>query len=114
VPEAALLLAVLVGCYLGFAALAMAQERHWRRAVGHGHPSPARVIGLRIAGAAALVLALGLALLRDGASFGAILWTAALTVGALAVAGTLTWRARWLRPLALSRGRVGVPGRPTR
>jgi hypothetical protein len=40
-----------------------------------------------------------LALLRDGSSFGSLVWATMLSVEAVAVVCTLTWRAHWLRPV---------------
>jgi len=94
---------MLGACYLGFALLALAQARHWARVTAHARPpGRLRVRLLQGAGSTALAGSLLLALLRDGASFGALLWVTALSVAATAVAFTLTWRARWLRPLALA------------
>jgi len=99
-PEAMLLLAVFVAAYLGFAALAMSQDRHWHL-VGGGRHCPRRTsLVLRCAGWALLLAALVLALVRDGASFGSLLWATVITVGALCVVATLSWRAHWLRPAA--------------
>ncbi len=57
-----------------------------------------------------LALALALALARDGASFGSVLWVVELSIGAMAVVATLTWRPAWLKPLA----RLAAAGRPRR
>lgn len=97
-PEAVLLVAVLVAVYGGFASLAMSQDRHWH-ALGGGRHCPRRVrIVLRLAGYGLLLAALSLSLVRDGPAFGSLLWVTALGTGALAVVATLSWRARWLRP----------------
>lgn len=99
-PEAMLLLAVFVAAYLGFAALAMSQDRNWHH-LGGGRHCPRRTsLALRCAGSTLLLAALVLALVRDGASFGSLLWATVITVGALCVVATLSWRARWLRPAA--------------
>jgi hypothetical protein len=95
-----LLLAVAVACYVGFASLALSQDRHWHLVEGGRHCPPFLVVPLRAGGLAFLLLALVLALLRDGASFGSLLWATMISVTALAVVATLAWRARWLRPLA--------------
>ena len=88
-PEAMLLLAVFVAAYLGFAALAMSQDRHWHH-VGGGRHCPRRTsLVLRCAGWALLLAALVLALVRDGASLGSLLWATVITVGALCVVATL-------------------------
>jgi hypothetical protein len=99
-PEAILLLAVFATAYLGFAALAMSQDRHWHHLGGGRHCPPRTRMLLRVAGYLLLFLALVLALVRDGASFGSLLWATIITVGALCVVATLSWRAHWLRPVA--------------
>jgi hypothetical protein len=97
---AVLLVAVLGATYLGFALLALSQDRHWHHLGGARH-CPARTAGaLRAAGYALLLASLGLSLVRDGPGFGALLWATILSVCAVAVVGTLTWQTRWLRPLA--------------
>ena len=99
-PEMLLLLAVFVAAYLGFAALAMSQDRHWHH-LGGGRHCPRRTsIVLRVVGWTLLLAALVLALVRDGASFGSLLWGTVITVCALAVVATLSWRSHWLRPAA--------------
>ena len=96
---AALLMALVLASYGGFALLALSQDRHWQRA-GGPLPFPARlVVPMRTLGYGLLLAALMLALLRDGAGFGSLVWATMLSIGALAVVGTLTWRAHWLRPL---------------
>ena len=99
--QSALLIATALAAYLGFALLALGQARPWQR-VAQTPPPPTglRLLALRMLGGLALALSLGLALLRDGPSFGALLWATAITLAALAVAFTLTWRPKWLRPLS--------------
>lgn len=97
--EHALLIALSLACYFGFALLALSQDRHWERA-GGGRDCPARlVLPLRIAGYVFLLVSFALAVWRDGASFGTLVWATMLSVGAIAVTCTLTWRANWLRPV---------------
>lgn len=97
--EALLLLAVVFAGYLGFVLLALSQDRNWERA-GGGRNCPGRlVLPLRTVGYLLLLGGLVLALLRDGPSFGSLLWATMLSVAAVAVVCTLSWRARWLRPL---------------
>lgn len=96
---AALLIALFLASYCGFALLALSQARHWQRA-GGSVPCPARlVVPMRTLGYGLLLAALALALVRDGASFGSLVWATTLSVGALAVVGTLTWRVRWFAPI---------------
>jgi hypothetical protein len=99
-PDAMLLVAVFAATYLGFAALAMSQDRHWHRLGGGRHCPRRAAVVLRIAGYALLLAALLLALERDGAGLGSLLWLTIITVGALCVVATLSWRAHWLRPVA--------------
>lgn len=93
-----LLLALLGVTYAGFAALALSQRPNWdilmlrRRFPAH------LVRTLRACGFALLVSALSIALVRDGPSFGAILWTIMLAIGAALVAATLTFRRKTTRP----------------
>ena len=99
-PETMLLLAIFAAAYLGFAALAISQDRHWHHLGGARHCPRRTCMVLRGTGWALLLTALVLALVRDGASFGSLLWATAITIGALSVVATLSWRARWLRPAA--------------
>lgn len=99
--EAALILAVLALAYLGFALLALSQDRHWLHLCGERHCPPRIAVGLRAAAYVSLATGLCLALLRDGAGFGSLVWVTTLTLASFAVVCTLTWRPRWLLPLAL-------------
>jgi hypothetical protein len=99
--QAVLIVAVLATAYLGFALLALSQDRHWLHLSGARHCPPRLARIFRVAGYALLIAGLGAALLRDGAGFGSLVWMTTLTVGAFAVVCTLTWRPYWLRPLAL-------------
>ena len=105
--EAMLLVALLAAAYCGFAALARAQPRHWGRAIGQGAPSRRQVWRLRVGGYGLLALGLALALLRDGAGFGTVLWATTISVAAIAVTLTLAWRPRWARAIAAP---FGLPG----
>lgn len=98
--ESSLLIALFAACYVGFALLALSQDRHWHH-VGGGRHCPRRTaVLLRVAGFALLFCALVIALERDGAGFGSLLWATTISIGAIAVAATLSWRWHWLRPLA--------------
>jgi len=105
-PDSLLLLALFAAAYAGFALLALSQARHWRTVVGAAALPRSRVLLLRTLGGALIALSLLLALMRDGASFGSLLWATAISLAALAVAFTLAWRPRLLRPLAVV-GRLG-------
>ncbi|ADV27726.1 hypothetical protein Psesu_1885 [Pseudoxanthomonas suwonensis 11-1] len=95
-PDAVLHLATLLGCVVGLGWLALAMEAHARQAWGRAlAPGQARL--LRVLGGVALAAALLAALAADHASMAVLVWVMALAAGALAVAFTLAWRARWMR-----------------
>jgi hypothetical protein len=94
--EALLLILALAGSCLGFACFALSMQRHWENVTRELALPARRVAVLRAVGCAALAASLVLALLRDGPTFGSVLWVLVLTVGAVAVAFTLTWRPFWL------------------
>lgn len=96
-----LYIAVLFLAYVGFALLALGQERHWRAVTGSASQMVLRVSRLRGLGCLALAVSFGLALLGDGPSFGTLLWITLLSLSAMAVAFTLAWRPKWLSPLAI-------------
>lgn len=89
--------------YVAFAWLALSQEGHWRALPGNAdHTAPAAHVLRRWRWRAACMLACAYALCLwgHGPSFGTVLWALLLAAGAMAVAFTLSWRARWLRLLA--------------
>jgi len=98
--ESLLLLGVFAAAYAGFALLALSQGRHWGAVAGTAPLCRVQIILLRAIGGAMIALSLVLALMRDGASFGSLLWATAISLAALAVAFTLAWRPGFLRPLA--------------
>lgn len=86
----------------GMAWLCLAMEVHW----GQVMPSPTTLAtrtrqSLRGLGAAALLLALLACLMADRPSMAVLVWIMLLAGSATAVALTLSWRPRWLRPLAI-------------
>lgn len=93
-----LLAALLAG--LGFAWLALSQERHHERVGGHLPVSPRALWTRRVIGFVSVALVLPLCTASQGASFGSLLWTMLLSAAAMAVAFTLAWRPHWLRWLA--------------
>ena len=95
-----LLAGIVTAAYLGFALLALTQARSWRRLGQSPPPTGIRRLALRTVGGLALLLSLVLCLVRDGPSFGALLWATAISLAAATVAFTLTWRPALLRPLA--------------
>ena len=100
-----MLLAALVACVVGMGWFALSLEAHWQQVRGAASPPAALVCSLRWLGAAALAGALVLCLLVDAASIAVLVWLMALAAGALAVAFTLSWRARALAVLVFWAGR---------
>ncbi len=84
-----LLLGVLGCAYGGFALLALSQARHWRSVTSKPYPAPGGILLLRVGGYDFIGNSLVLALLRDGSSFGGLLWATSISLAALAVALTL-------------------------
>ncbi|AEG13411.1 hypothetical protein Sbal183_0101 [Shewanella baltica OS183] len=97
-PKDLLLVAIFSTAYLSFALFALSQVRHWRVVFDKALPTQREVLLLRSLGILMLSISLALSLVRDGASFGSLLWITMIGVAALAVALTLAWRPRWLRP----------------
>lgn len=84
---------------LGLAWLALAMDAHWKQVRGPQPPARRTVLTLRVFGALALALSLGLCLSADHASMASLVWVLALAAGALMVAFTLAWRPRMMAPL---------------
>ncbi|TXG01533.1 DUF3325 domain-containing protein [Massilia arenae] len=89
VLSAALLLLACLTSYAGFACLALAMGEHWER-MGWRREGTAAPRWLRPAGLCLLLLAYGLCVWRDGASFGSLLWIVLISAASIAVA--FTWR----------------------
>lgn len=108
-----LMLAASLLSLVGFAWLALSQERHFEQV--HGSPMPAgRRWGVqRGLGGAAIALALPLCVVGEGGGFGTLLWLVMISSAAMAVTFTLTWRPRWLRAMAC-RSRRGADRRTAR
>lgn len=106
--------ALILILHLGFALLALSQDRNWRLVIAAPPPSRAGKIVLRAAGSGLLALGLPLALVRDGPGFGSLLWGTMTSVAACAVTLTLSWRPSWLKPLAHTvRGLIAFPTKTT-
>lgn len=90
--DAAMLIALLICAYLGFALLALSQPRNWSIAMGERPFRPASVPALRAGGSVMLIASLLIALMRDGPALGAILWVVILAIAGMLVVFTLTWR----------------------
>lgn len=95
----ALLVAMFGTNCLGFVLLALGQQRHWHAVIGEHDLTSGVKFCLRMAAAAFLSGSFFLALIRDGAGFGTLLWVNGLSVSAFAVVATIALR------------RSGPPGR---
>jgi hypothetical protein len=93
----------------GFACLALSQNRHWQT-VAPPHPGvPPQAGILRIIGIGAQGVAAALTIALVGPGFGSLLVGLGLTLAAITVALTLTWRPQLLRPLArIATGRLAI------
>jgi hypothetical protein len=89
----AALLFALGGCIL----LALSQQRHWKTVMGRSS-RPRRL--LRTAGWSLIAMSLAAVILREGVSFGTLVWPMVVGAAALTTAVTLSWRPRLLRPVA--------------
>lgn len=85
--------------YLGFALIALSQERHWEHVTGRAE-APARPRLSVALGTVLLFIALLLSIRSQGASFGSLLWVMLVSAGAAAVSLTLSWRPTLLRSIA--------------
>jgi uncharacterized membrane protein YkgB len=85
---------------LGLAFLALAMEVHWAQVQGSIPLSGSARLLLRGLGVLDLAISLVLCLSADHATMAALVWIMLLAAGAVTVAFTLTWRPRWLAPLA--------------
>ena len=93
-------LAGLMAAWLGFALLALSQERHLSRFYqSNSHPVLSRR-AQRAIGFIAIGVSLVCCIAGQGASFGSLLWVLSLSATAMATALTLTWRPHWLYWLA--------------
>lgn len=97
-PSTALmaLMALLLG-FAGFAALSLAMDRHQEQVLGRALTA-APNHGLRAAGTALLLLALGTCMLPQSQSVAAAVWLGLLSFAALAVAALLSYFPRALLP----------------
>ncbi|WP_334178521.1 DUF3325 domain-containing protein [Pseudoxanthomonas sp.] len=96
--SALLLLAALVASVAGMGWLALSMPVHAQQVWSAPLAAPARR-ALKVAGAVALAVALGLCLAVDHATMASLVWVMGLTAAAASVAMTLAWRPRWLRLL---------------
>lgn len=104
-PDGLLLLLALALNAIGMAWLALAMDVHWEQVSGApAHPPRAQPL-LRVLGAAALAVSLGLCLAADHVTMAPLVWIMGCAASAVGVAFTLAWRPRalapavaWLRP----------------
>lgn len=86
-------------CHAGFIALCLSMPRHRREVITRSIAAHWDA-GLRGLGSALLLAAFCVAVVRDGAAIGAVLWTGLLTLGALLVVLMLSYAPRQLPVLA--------------
>jgi hypothetical protein len=95
--DAALLAGLFAANYCGLGLLASSQAKHWPHVTGTSL-NPRRPTWLvRALGCGLLAGSVVVAVLRQGPGFGSILWCTSLSISAISVAFTLTWRPHWLR-----------------
>lgn len=95
-----LLLGMLTTMWVGFAALALSQNKHWASVVGERSCPSSTARFLKAVGWPALAVSVVLTLLRDGVSFGVILWPTLAFAVALAVSLAIAYRPHMLRRMA--------------
>ncbi len=77
------LAAALIASFAGWAALALAMERHHRR-LWRQPPGQAKAIALRVTGTALLALAFAACVMQWNGSLGAVAWFGVLSASGLA------------------------------
>jgi hypothetical protein len=98
--ETAYALAGFMAAWLGFALLALSQQRHFVHVHKSNVPAAHVIYARRAIGFIAIGANLVCCMASQGASFGALLWVLSLSAAAMAIALTLTWRPHWLYCLA--------------
>ena len=96
----AMLLAMLLWAFAGFAALSFAMDRHHQQLRGR-MPSPGLRLALRLLGYAGLLLALLAAAAHWGWGMGFVAWFGALSMGGFLVVLLLPYAPRGLAVLGL-------------
>ncbi len=86
--------------WLGFALLALAQERHAEQFFPAFQPASRQARVQTVIGFFAILLTLPLCIQAQGPGFGSLLWAMLLTAAAMAVALQLTWAPHVLKPIA--------------
>lgn len=103
------MVAVFALCHAGFGALSVAMQRHYADMHGRGQEAPPALRRrLQAAGAGALVLAFGAAVLNAGGGHGPLVWLGGMTAAALALMLLLTYAPQRVTVLAQAAGAIGV------
>ena len=95
--DAILLVLASLCTVIGMAWFALAKEPHWQQVRGSETLTPARQHVLRTLGSTSIGTSLIICLIADHPTMAALVWIMLLAAGALIVAFTLSWRARWLK-----------------
>lgn len=95
-----LLMGILVTLWTGFAALALSQTKHWQAVTLAGPCPPQTSRMLKLIGWVMLAASLILTLMRDGVSFGLLLWPTIAFAVALSVSLSIAYRPILLRRFA--------------
>lgn len=104
--EALLLMSACILVLLGFALLALGQERHAARVSQSNRALSPTNRAQRAIALGAIALGLPCCIASQSGGFGSLLWVVLMSAAAMAVAFTLTWQAHWLRPLAWAAQKV--------
>lgn len=100
--EALCMLAAAVLALLGFALLALSQERHFETVYAAPLPATHLCSAQRGAGFTLICISLPVCVASQGPGLGGLLWLVLISAAAMAVAFTLTWRPMWLRVLTIA------------
>ena len=84
---------------VGFAFLALSQDKHWRTVTSAKGSAPSKTL-VRSSGWTLVFIALVPCIIRDGGAFAALLWPLLLTVCAFSIAMLIAYRPQWLKPIA--------------
>lgn len=101
-------LAALALCFAGMSALSLAMDRHYEQLTGQSEPPTRHRQGLRLAGSAALALAVWPCVAHWGWGVGLTAWFAWLTAGGMAVAWTLPYAARGTVRASVAAAGIGL------